>query len=125
MSPDTSSPTVVLVHGAWADGSSWSRVITGLHQAGIPVIAAPIAAPIELIPVWVRAGSIIVTYPADHVARGLGDVPESERPLQATLWGTPALGRTGVRLADGTRIAWHDGRWLAPPDREITFARHT
>jgi pimeloyl-ACP methyl ester carboxylesterase len=33
---------VVLVHGAWADGSSWSRVITGLHQAGIPVIAAPI-----------------------------------------------------------------------------------
>jgi pimeloyl-ACP methyl ester carboxylesterase len=33
---------VVLVHGAWADGYSWSRVITGLHQAGIPVIAAPI-----------------------------------------------------------------------------------
>ena len=42
MSPETSSPTVVLVHGAWADGSSWSRVITGLHQAGIAVIAAPI-----------------------------------------------------------------------------------
>jgi len=37
-----SSPTVVLVHGAWADGSSWSRVITGLHQAGIAVTAAPI-----------------------------------------------------------------------------------
>ena len=36
------SPTVVLVHGAWADGSSWSRVITGLDQAGIAVIAAPI-----------------------------------------------------------------------------------
>jgi pimeloyl-ACP methyl ester carboxylesterase len=33
---------VVLVHGAWADGSSWSRVITGLRQAGTPVIAAPI-----------------------------------------------------------------------------------
>ena len=42
MSPETSSPTVVLVHGAWADGSSWSRVITGLQQAGIAVIAAPI-----------------------------------------------------------------------------------
>ena len=38
----TSAPTVVLVHGAWADGSSWSRVITGLQQAGINVIAAPI-----------------------------------------------------------------------------------
>jgi pimeloyl-ACP methyl ester carboxylesterase len=36
------SPTVVLVHGAWADGSSWSRVITGLDQAGVAVTAAPI-----------------------------------------------------------------------------------
>jgi pimeloyl-ACP methyl ester carboxylesterase len=35
-------PSVVLVHGAWADGSSWSRVITGLQQAGINVTAAPI-----------------------------------------------------------------------------------
>jgi pimeloyl-ACP methyl ester carboxylesterase len=36
------SPTVVLVHGGWADGSSWSRVITELDQAGIAVTAAPI-----------------------------------------------------------------------------------
>jgi pimeloyl-ACP methyl ester carboxylesterase len=35
-------PTVVLVHGAWADGSSWARVIGGLQQAGIDVVAAPI-----------------------------------------------------------------------------------
>ena len=40
MNPTT--PTVVLVHGAWADGSSWSRVISGLHRAGISVTAAPI-----------------------------------------------------------------------------------
>lgn len=38
----STSPTVVMVHGAWADGSSWSPVITGLRQAAIPVIAAPI-----------------------------------------------------------------------------------
>jgi len=38
----TTTPTVVLVHGAWADGSSWGRVITDLSQSGIPVIAAPI-----------------------------------------------------------------------------------
>jgi pimeloyl-ACP methyl ester carboxylesterase len=38
----SSPPTVVLVHGAWADGSSWGRVITDLHQAGIAVTAAPI-----------------------------------------------------------------------------------
>jgi pimeloyl-ACP methyl ester carboxylesterase len=37
-----STPTVVLVHGAWADGSSWAKVIAELHQANVPVIAAPI-----------------------------------------------------------------------------------
>jgi pimeloyl-ACP methyl ester carboxylesterase len=42
MTPDTPAPTVVLVHGAWADGSSWSAVIADLHRAGIAVTAAPI-----------------------------------------------------------------------------------
>lgn len=32
--------TVVLAHGAWADGSSWARVIEGLRQAGQRAIAA-------------------------------------------------------------------------------------
>lgn len=34
--------TVVLVHGAWADGSSWREVICLLQRQGIRVIAAPI-----------------------------------------------------------------------------------
>jgi pimeloyl-ACP methyl ester carboxylesterase len=34
--------TVVLVHGAWADGSSWNRVILPLEQVGLNVLAAPI-----------------------------------------------------------------------------------
>jgi pimeloyl-ACP methyl ester carboxylesterase len=34
--------TVVLVHGAWADGSSWNRVILPLLQQGLKVICAPI-----------------------------------------------------------------------------------
>ncbi|WP_394778814.1 alpha/beta fold hydrolase [Undibacterium sp.] len=33
---------VVLVHGAWADGSVWSRVITALTEKGIKVTAAPL-----------------------------------------------------------------------------------
>jgi pimeloyl-ACP methyl ester carboxylesterase len=32
-------PTIVLVHGAWADGSSWGNVIPLLEQAGYGVIA--------------------------------------------------------------------------------------
>ncbi|MER6831875.1 alpha/beta hydrolase [Streptosporangium sp. NPDC000563] len=34
-----STPTVVLVHGAFADGSSWSGVIAELQDSGIPVTA--------------------------------------------------------------------------------------
>ena len=34
--------TVVLVHGAWADGSSWNRVIRPLLHQGLKVICAPI-----------------------------------------------------------------------------------
>lgn len=34
--------TVVAVHGAWADGSSWKDVILGLEREGLRVIAAPI-----------------------------------------------------------------------------------
>jgi pimeloyl-ACP methyl ester carboxylesterase len=32
--------TIVLVHGAWADGSSWSKVIPLLQAKGLPVVAA-------------------------------------------------------------------------------------
>jgi pimeloyl-ACP methyl ester carboxylesterase len=34
--------SVVLVHGAWADGSSWARVIAALAGQGIKVVAAPL-----------------------------------------------------------------------------------
>ncbi|HEX6533558.1 MAG TPA: alpha/beta hydrolase [Gemmatimonadaceae bacterium] len=36
---DGERPTIVLVHGAWADGSSWEGVIRPLQQAGYHVIA--------------------------------------------------------------------------------------
>ena len=35
----TSKPNVVLVHGAWADGSCWSAVIEGLQVKGYNVTA--------------------------------------------------------------------------------------
>jgi pimeloyl-ACP methyl ester carboxylesterase len=34
--------TVVLAHGAWADGSSWSEVIGPLTKRGLQVVAAPL-----------------------------------------------------------------------------------
>ncbi|TPQ19454.1 alpha/beta fold hydrolase [Streptomyces sporangiiformans] len=37
----STTPTALLVHGAFADASSWSGVIAELQQHGIPVVAAP------------------------------------------------------------------------------------
>ena len=107
---------VVLPRGEWIETWSGAHVRGGASELVVD-------APLERVPVWVRAGSIVVTYPAEHVARGLGDVPEAERPLVATLWGVPPLGRTAVRLADGTRIAWRDGVWSVSPggEREVSF----
>jgi pimeloyl-ACP methyl ester carboxylesterase len=34
--------SVVLAHGAWADGSSWAKVIAPLAADGIRVLAAPL-----------------------------------------------------------------------------------
>src|SRR5271156_5642512 len=34
--------SVVLVHGAWADGSSWAKVVAPLAAEGIEVLAAPL-----------------------------------------------------------------------------------
>jgi alpha-glucosidase (family GH31 glycosyl hydrolase) len=108
---------VELPRGEWID--FW----TGDPAPGGGEVIA--ATPRERIPVWVRRGSILVTHPADHVTAGLGDTPEPERPLEATLWGEPECERAKVRLADGTAIGWERGRWSvtgAVPDREITFA---
>ena len=36
---DREPPTVVIVHGAWADGTSWREVIALLHIEGLSVVA--------------------------------------------------------------------------------------
>lgn len=42
MNSSSKACTVVLVHGAWADGSCWSNVILPLRRHGLNVAAAPI-----------------------------------------------------------------------------------
>jgi alpha-glucosidase (family GH31 glycosyl hydrolase) len=103
-----------LPRGDWID--LWS----GIRVGGGRDLIVP--APRDRIPVWVRSGSIVVTYPTEVVASGLGDDPDGERPLEATLWGEPQCGRTAVRLADGTRIDWRRGRWSVDSEREVEFS---
>ena len=40
-SPDATKPTIVLVHGAWADSASWNHVIRRLQRDGYTVWAPP------------------------------------------------------------------------------------
>jgi alpha-glucosidase (family GH31 glycosyl hydrolase) len=107
---------VALPRGEWVE--SWSGDVV---RGGGEVV---VDAPLNRIPIWIRAGSIVITYPASEVRSGLGDGAESERPLVATLWGRPRLGAAVARLADGTRIGWRRGAWsvAGPSTRcEITF----
>lgn len=104
---------VELPRGDWIDYWSGERVRGGDELT--------VDAPLDRIPVWVREGALIVSYPTEHVLDGLGDTPESERPLHATLWGEPRCGRALARLADGTRIGWgsRDG-WTLPAGRAVS-----
>jgi alpha-glucosidase (family GH31 glycosyl hydrolase) len=106
---------VELPRGRWIDFWTHERV-----EGGREVVAE---APLERIPVYVRSGSLMVTYPADHVAAGRGDEDERERPLEATLWGEPRLGHAGAHLADGTRVRWCRGEWSVTPRRDVAFAQ--
>jgi len=114
LEPGASERVVELPRGEWIDFWTDEPVAGGGEALA--------AAPIGRLPVWVRSGSIIVTYPAEHVAAGLGDTEEGERPLEATLWGEPRLGRASARLADGTRVCWRAGEWSVSADREVAFA---
>lgn len=108
-----------LPRGTWLD--FW----TGARTQGGREVVVP--APLDRIPLWVRAGSIVPTHPAASVASGLGEDGVATRPVEATLWGRPTTGRAKVRLRDGTGISWSetDGWKLdrpegAPP-RRISF----
>jgi pimeloyl-ACP methyl ester carboxylesterase len=53
-----SKPTIVLVHGAFADSSSWNGVVTRLHKDGYPVLS--VANPL-------RGVSSDATYVSDYL----------------------------------------------------------
>ena len=111
---------VYLPRGEWLefDGDPVPEHPAALIAGGREIVAP---APWERIPVWVRRGAVVVTYPAEHVAAGLGDVAEAERPLEATLWGEPKGGRAKAVLADGTCVRWDHGAWSAAPERQISY----
>jgi pimeloyl-ACP methyl ester carboxylesterase len=64
---------IVLVHGLWADGSSWNKVIPNLEKAGHRVIAVQLAAhSLEDDVATVKRAINLVGEPAIVVAHSFG-----------------------------------------------------
>ena len=101
------TPTIVLVHGAWADASGWSAVIVRLQEAGFAVYAPP--NPLRGVPhrivhrrgtrgtVWTETdgdgqGLICVAGEPPHIVRRVGDFlkREAQRDLDAASRGYAA-----------------------------------
>lgn len=125
---EPSKPTIVLVHGAFADSSGWGEVITGLNRDGYTTIAAAnplrslagdaasVAAVIKSIPgdvvlVGHSYGGLVITEAASgnanvkalvYVAAFIPDVGESAFSLSSKFPGS-TLGDAlqPVPLADG------------------------
>ena len=102
---------------AWLPPGDWIEAWSGARVRGGREVPAP--APLHAIPVWIRAGAIVVTHPAESVRSGLG---EGDAPLHATLWGEPRCGRAVARMADGTVVRWARGRWSATARMDVTFS---
>jgi alpha-glucosidase (family GH31 glycosyl hydrolase) len=101
---------------AYLPGGEWLDWWTGELSQGGRWIEAD--APLGRIPLWVRSGSIVVTYPAGDVREGLGE-EDPARAIEATLWGDPPLGRARADLADGTTVRCEDGDWSVSPERPL------
>lgn len=96
--------TVVLVHGAWADGSCWANIILPLERQGLKVTAAPI--PLTSLPDDVAAlqrvlertkGPVIV---AGHAYAGAVIAAASEDRVKALVYVAALAPEEGETVAD-------------------------
>ncbi|MBB2943440.1 pimeloyl-ACP methyl ester carboxylesterase [Actinoplanes lutulentus] len=81
-------PTVVLVHGAWADGSSWNGVTERLQDDGYTV---------DVPPNPLRGVSSDSAYLADYLAKVTGPIVLVGHSYGGFLISNAALGNTNVK----------------------------
>lgn len=120
----SSEVTVVLVHGAWADGSSWERVIGGLWSAGVKVVAAPLpltsleedVAALE--GVIERAGDPVVLVAHAYAGGVVGSVRDRGDDVTALVYVAALAPDEGETLAEVFgRVAPHPDAPALVPDR--------
>lgn len=118
-------PTVVLVHGAWADPSSWDGVVEKLQKDGYPV--AVLATPLRGLAsdsAYVRAFTDAVPGPVVLVGHSYGgavvtDAATGSANVQALVYVdgfAPAAGESVLQLATE-----RPGSALADPDPSQVF----
>ena len=96
--PAAGVKTVLLVHGAWADGSSWSKLIPLLEAKGLPCDCCP--DPAHLI----RRRRC--SNPAGHRSRGWALIARRSlvrRGCYHRSWNDPKVGRTRLCVGSSSR----------------------
>jgi pimeloyl-ACP methyl ester carboxylesterase len=118
---------VVLAHGAWADGSSWARVIAALKSEGVNVVAAPL--PLTSLSDDVAAldrslgrveGPVVL---AGHAYAGAVIAETKSRNVKALVYVTALAPDEGEKVADVFyRLPPHpDAPKLAPDDNGLIW----
>lgn len=132
--------TVVLVHGAWADGSSWSEIIGPLTKNGLHVVAAPL--PLSSLSDDAAAlrrtlartkGPVIV---AGHAYAGAVIATANDEPVRGLVYIAalaPAMGETVAQVfyrdkshPMAPELAPDQDGWIWMPDEGFSdaFAHH-
>jgi len=137
---DLHGPTVVIVHGAWADATGWREVIALLQVKGLSVIAVqnPLSALADDVDAVTRAlnhqpspivlvghgyGGTVITQAGNHqsvaalvyVAACAPDVGESTADVQKDHFSAPFIARFEVDAG---------GYLYLPPDAVLEFLAH-
>jgi pimeloyl-ACP methyl ester carboxylesterase len=123
----TKNVNVVLAHGAWADGSSWARVIAALKAEGVNVVAAPL--PLKSLADDVAAldrsiarldGPVVVV---GHAYAGAVIAETKAKNVKALVYVTALAPDQGEKVADVFyRIAPHPlAPKLAPDDNGLIW----
>jgi pimeloyl-ACP methyl ester carboxylesterase len=127
-----STSNVILVHGAWADGSSWSRVIPLLDTRGINVTAVklPLTSLADDVATTKRAIAHVVSQNPGQVVlvgHSHGVSSSARSATTRTLWGwyVAAFARSGSRCCHcflsatptpiGSHLVFDDGFFTIDP----------
>src|SRR5258706_13755074 len=109
----TEVSNVVLVHGAWADGSSWAKVIPQLEKAGLNAVAVqnPLTSLAEDVAATKRAiarldGQVIL------VGHSYGGAVISETSTDPKVGGPASCQAVAPARAEGGEASWAE----IPPD---------